>query len=309
MTFLPRTPSPMPHVTLPALLFALLPAASVQPPDDPDFAPPVVEQTPPLPGEADTSPFDDLPGAASGSSEQPPADAPNGDGAAMQDEPNFRDDPTGELRDENLLQDEPFDGVAPGEVPPGENPPGDLMPADAFRLPPMDEASPGDPTGELREEGLLQDEPFRGVAPGNVPPGENPPGDLMPGEVVEDLLDALNAENPPATVTLTPLGELIRAPYDIYDAREYIAANCLREAEQVLAILLERNPADPRLHYLQFVLRYRENRFDEAFKVLEDAVQAEQASPIVGYDEFMQPVQGRSRVYLERVRGLAGISD
>ena len=66
-------------------------------------------------------------------------------------------------------------------------------------------------------------------------------------------------------------------------------------AEQLGQILLNRTPNDPRVQYLMFVLRYRENRFDEAFGFLERAVRLEAADPIRDYSEFMEPIQGRSR--------------
>ena len=324
----------MPHVTLPAVLLALLPGQTDPPPDiAPDLEPPVVETAPPGSGDEEVNPFDPVPtvpsdnadmgrndpsselrredlleddqfrGVAPG--EVPPGENPPGN---MTPDPGGND-PTGRLRRDDLLEDDRFRGVAPGEVPPGENPPGNMTPADAFRLPPAVDRGPNDPTGELRDEGLLRDGRFEGVAPGMVPPGENPPGGTTPGEAVEGLIDSLMTDAPPAVPTLTPLGELIRAPYDIYDAREYVAANCLAEAEQVLMILLDRNPADPRLHYLKFVMEYRQNRFDESFATLEEAVRLETADPIIGYDDFMRPVQGVGRVYLERVRGLAGIGN
>ena len=143
-----------------------------------------------------------------------------------------------------------------------------------------------------------------------------------------------------------PLAELIRNPYDIYDLREHAAipADCLLArqaclpctqtvtscapccggtttetlpvpgvnpyaAEQIGQILLDRTPEDPRVSYLMFVLRYREGRYDEAFEYLEEAVRLEIADPSAfpNYGEFMTPIQGRSRVYLERVRRLAGV--
>ena len=144
-----------------------------------------------------------------------------------------------------------------------------------------------------------------------------------------------------------PLAELIRNPYDIYDLREHAAipADCLAArqaclpctytvtscapcgcgaaltetlpvpgvnpyaAEQIAQNLLARTPADPRVSYILFVLRYREGRYEEAFQFLEEAVTLERANPdaFPNYGEFMTPIQGRSRVYLERVRRLAGL--
>ena len=141
------------------------------------------------------------------------------------------------------------------------------------------------------------------------------------------------------------LRQLIENPYDVYDLREHAAipADCLAArqaclpctrtvttcagccggtvtqtlpvqgvnpmaAEQLGQILLNRTPDDPRVQYMMFVLRYRDARYDEAFGFLQRAVELERADPITNYDRFMEPIQGRSRVYLERVRNLAGVA-
>lgn len=158
--------------------------------------------------------------------------------------------------------------------------------------------------------------------------------------------DVVVIDDPAVTVITqpNPLAELIRNPYDIYDLREHVAtpADCLLArqaclpqticvttcgpcggttsslpvpgvnpfaAEQIAQILLARTPADPRLNYLMFVLRNREGRYEEMHDFLERAVRLEIANPDAfrDYGEFMTPIQGRSRVYLERVRRLAGL--
>ena len=271
-----------------AALLCLLPA--VQPPEAFDPPPPADPVDPPVPGEFEASPFDDVP--------------PEGSvGGRMQaDDPAAG--PSLELEVEAELTD-----------------------PDAFAQPPrnplLDPAA--DPAAEFD------------------PPVELPLDPLDPD--VKVIVDPAVTVLTPAPVD--PLAELIRNPYDIYDLREHAAvpADCLlarqaclpctytvtscapcgcgatisqevpvpgvnpMAAEQIAQILISRTPADPRVSYLLFVLRYREGRYDEALSFLEDAVRLEIANPAAfpDYAEFMTPIQGRSRVYLERVRRLAGL--
>ena len=277
-----------------AALLCLLPAA--QPPDAFDPPPPADPVDPPVPGEFEAGPFDDVP--------PPPAEGSVG-GRMQADDPAL--DPA---------LDPSFDPNA-----------AELADPDAFAQPPLNP--------------LLDPAPVLDPAPD--PAVELPLDPLDPD--VKVIVDPAVTVLTPAPVD--PLAELIRNPYDIYDLREHAAipADCLlarqaclpctltvtscapcgcgatvsqeipvpgvnpMAAEQIAQILISRTPADPRVSYLLFVLRYREGRYDEALSFLEDAVRLELADPAAfpNYAEFMSPIQGRSRVYLERVRRLAGL--
>ena len=280
-----------------AALLCLLPAA--QPPDAFDPPPPADPVDPPVPGELEASPFDDVP--------------PEGSVGGRMQADDAAPDPA---------LDPSFDPAIDPDA-------AELADPDAFAQPPanplLDEA-PGVPAEVLLD-----------------PPVELPldPRDPDVKVLVDPEVTVLTEP------TVDPLAELIRNPYDIYDLREHAAipADCLlarqaclpctltvtscapcgcgatisREvpvpgvnpmaAEQIAQILISRTPADPRVSYLLFVLRYREGRYDEALSFLEDAVKLEIADPAAfpNYAEFMTPIQGRSRVYLERVRRLAGL--
>ena len=184
-------------------------------------------------------------------------------------------------------------------------------------------------------------------APAPPAPDEPAPLPLDPADPdVVEIVDPAATLIVPAEPEPDPeLLDLIRNPYDVYDLREHAAipADCLlarqaclpctravttcgaccsgsitetvpvqgvnpAAAEQIGQILLGRTPDDPRVQYVMFVLRYREGRYDEAFSFLERAVALERATPIRRYDAFMEPIQGRARVYLERVRNLAGVA-
>ena len=232
----------------------------------------------------------------------------------------------------------PAQPPADGEFPePSVREPGLVEPQD---LPPADGDAP--PPNPLLEEPIVPAEDLPDV----TVPDENVDLPLDPEEpdvIVVDDPDVTIVTQPAAN----PLAELIRNPYDVYDLREHVAipADCLlarqaclpctrtvetcapcgcgdpivetlpvpgvnpMAAEEIAQILLARTPEDPRVSYLMFVLRYREAQYDEAFGYLEDAVRLEQANPnaFPNYSEFMTPIQGRSRVYLERVRSLVGL--
>ena len=287
------------------LLFSA--AVMFQPPivgggfDDPDLQPPLEDPAPPVPGQFEADPFD-----------EPPVDPPA----------------------------DPFDRPAPPAPPAGD--PAEAMQAiedsaaevvedveaeiDAFTEPPARPLAPLPP--------ILEGRPDLDGAPLSLDPA-----DPNVVEIVEPQATVL--VDPEAN----RLRELIRNPYDIYDLREHAAipADCLlarqaclpctqtvtscaacgggtftetipvrgvnpAAAEEIGQILLGRTPGDPRVQYLMFVLRYREGLHDEAFSFLEQAVVLERADPIRDYNEFMEPIQGRSRVYLERVRNLAGVA-
>ncbi|NNJ24050.1 hypothetical protein [Alienimonas chondri] len=289
---------------MPATLLVCIPLlfAPAQPPGD-GLAPPVPGQEPPQPDSAEVDPFDNPPAG-----EDPFANPPAGDAPPALGSP------------------EPSVG-APGVGAPGVGAPMEETTVPGVGAP--QEAPPVNP--------LLQD-------PAIVAPTPNVDVPLDPRRP-----DVIVTEDPVVTVITqpTPLAELIRNPYDIYDLRDHVAipADCLlarqaclpctrcvttcspcgcggvvtqslpvpgvnpHAAEQLGQILLERTPSDPRVSYLMFVLRYRDARYDEAFEYLEEAVLLEQAAPdtFPNYDEFMTPIQGRSRVYLERVRRLAGL--
>ena len=267
---------------LSSLLFSGL--LVLQPPgggfDDPELAPPPERSGAPVPGDFNANPFD-----------EPTAEV-------QEDEDPFAaPDPLRDAPDAPMLADPPA-GVLIGE---------DDLPS-------------------VREEAPLSLDP----ADPNVMEIVEPAATL--------IVDAVDEE-------ANALRQLIENPYDIYDLREHAAvpANCLlarqaclpctrsvtscaacsggtvtntvpvqgvnpAAAEQIGQILLNRTPDDPRVQYLMFVLRYRENRFDEAFGFLQRAVELERVDPVGRYDSFMEPIQGRSRVYLERVRNLAGVA-
>ena len=331
---------------MPASLILSLPLlfAPVQPPGD-GVAPAFPGQDPPQPDTSQVSPFDDLP--ADSPFDDPVADPPAIDPGAdpFADPPMAEPDanPFGEPEPPAPIPSapapppeevDPFDAPAPPREPsvgaPMQDPDG---------VPPVI-LDPGDvpPRNPLLDEPIVPADDLPDVVP--APPVELPLDPADPDVVV--------IEEPAVTVITqpNPLADLIRNPYDIYDLREHAAvpADCLLArqaclpctrsvttcapcgcgtltetlpvpgvnpyaAEQIGQILLERTPADPRVSYLMFVLRYREGRYDEAFGFLEEAVRLEQANPdaFLNYAEFMTPIQGRSRVYLERVRRLAGL--
>ena len=296
---------------LPAAPLLFSAALLFQPPavgggfDDPDLQPPLEDPASPTPGQFEADPFDDA-----------PADPPEAD--------PFDDSPA-----------EPIDPPPVGEAMEGvERSVGEIAedveaeidafadPRDAPPAPLLDDPAPL-PLDPADPDVIVVDDPAATII---VPP-EDAPAD------------------PEIAAEPNPLMDLIRNPYDVYDLREHAAipADCLlarqaclpctrtvtacnacgagttasevpvpgvnpMAAEQLGQILLNRTPNDPRVQYLMFVLRYRENRFDEAFGFLERAVRLEAADPIRGYSEFMEPIQGRSRVYLERVRNLAGVA-
>ncbi|MFH5804162.1 tetratricopeptide repeat protein [Alienimonas sp. DA493] len=287
---------------MPASLLVCLPLlfAPVQPPGD-GVAPAVPGQDPLQPNASEVEPFDD------------PA---------------------------STAQDDPFGAPAEPQPPqPAGTPAPPTEPSVGVPMQDVDPAAEGDPPPAVPADPLIE--------------GPTVPAEPRPNAVDLPLdpaaPDVIVVEDPAVTVIEqpSPLSELIRNPYDVYDLREHVAvpADCLLArqaclpctrcvtrcagccggavvteevpvpgvnpyaAEQIGQILLNRTPADPRVSYLMFVLRYREARYDEAFAFLEEAVALEAANPdaFPNYGEFMTPIQGRSRVYLERVRDLAGL--
>ena len=287
----------------PAALLICVPLLAPQPPavgggfDPQNLQPPVEDPAPPTPGEFEADPFDEP---------APPAMADEQDlGPAL----DAAEDSVQEIGEDVEAEIDAFTDPAPRpDAPP----------------PPMLDRPLDD-----REFGEDTDAPL--------------PLDPADPDVIVEVDPEVTILTDPEP---NPLAELIRNPYDIYDLREHVAipADCLLArqaclpctqtyttcvacgcgasqtetvpvpgvnpfaAEQIADILYNRTPGDPRLNYLMFVLRYREARYDEAFGYLEEAVTLERAAPIRGYGEFMEPIQGRARVYLERVRGLAGLA-
>ena len=299
----------------PACLLIALPLLMPQPPnvgggfDDPEVQPPIEDPSPPFPGDFEADPFDD-----------PPAE---GDAPAE----GFADDPPpmADPADPDAALEAAEESVR--EI--GEDVEAEI---DAFADPAPRRDAPQPPMLDRFDDQQFGDETD---APLSLDPAD-------PNVVVEEDPAVTVITDPEPN----PLAELIRNPYDIYDLREHAAipADCLLArqaclpctrtvttcvpcgcggtqtetlpvpgvnpdaANNIADILYNRTPADPRLNYLMFVLRYREARYDEAFSYLEEAVKLEQARPIRGYGEFMEPIQGRARVYLERVRRLAGVA-
>ena len=330
--------SRIPAFRIPAPLLACVPLlfapafAPAQLPTD-DLAPPVTDPAPPIPDEPDLDPFDD-----------PPADPPPADPFAPPPpaEPSvggemrtpLDDPPRGPLDDppRGPLEDPPFDPLADPPVDPLDDPPRGPLEDPPPRNPLLDAPqAPADPLAPVDPLEMAPEPPAEIVVPLD-------PADPRVKVIEDPAVTVLTQPN--------PLAELIRNPYDIYDLREHAAvpAACLlarqdclpctrcvtrclpcgagvtteslpvpgvnpNAAEAIAQILLERTPADPRVSYLLFVLRHREGRYEEAFGFLEEAIKLEQANPdaFPNYGEFMTPIQGRSRVYLERVRRLAGL--
>ncbi|QDT17796.1 tetratricopeptide repeat protein [Alienimonas californiensis] len=290
---------------MPVSLLVCLPLlfAPVQPPGADGVAPPLPGQDPPQPNAGEVAPFDD------------PAPADPGADPFADPAPSPAAQP-------------PQPGVTPAApFEPSVGVPMQVDPAAEGDIPPV---TPGTP---------LLDGP-------TVPADPRPGGVVLPLDPAEPDVVIVEEPAVTVIEQPTTLSELIRNPYDVYDLREHVAvpADCLLArqaclpctrcvttcagccggvvtetvpvpgvnpyaAEQIGQILLNRTPDDPRVSYLMFVIRYREARYDEAFAFLEEAVLLEQANPnaFPNYGEFMTPIQGRSRVYLERVRSLAGL--
>ena len=315
----PATLTRRPAVPLFApLLFSA--AVMFQPPavgggfDDPDLQPPLEDPAPPTPGQFEADPFD-----------EPVADPPVGEQDPFGDPPLA--DPAPPAGDPAEAMDAVEDSVT--EI--GEDVEAEI---DAFTEPPARPVAPLPPMLDGRPDVEPLD-----VEPLNEAPLSLDPADPNVVEIVEP--EATVIVDPEAN----RLRELIRNPYDIYDLREHAAipADCLlarqaclpctqtvtscaacgggtftetipvrgvnlAAAEEIAQILLSRTPGDARVQYLMFVLRYREGNYGEALSFLEQAVILERADPIRDFGEFMEPIQGRSRVYLERVRSLTGVA-
>ena len=195
----------------------------------------------------------------------------------------------------------------------------DVFPRDD-RLPPGADVRDADGQGApLIDEGLApQDDPLRepierqplpdtGVTQ-PLPPDPDGVGPIPPRRRPRPILDVDPAYGTPAPPRVQPeieIGEVVRNPVRIYEARLLVLMGHTPAATDAINILARRFPTDARVPYLRFFLLSRTGQREAALESLRQAVALERLYPMTDYNRFMEPLQGPDRFYAERVRRAA----
>lgn len=200
---------------------------------------------------------------------------------------------------------DPGAAAAPGSTLPRDlpgdeaGPPIIVDPVDPAREPiedqplPEDRLLPQDPA-PLQDPALSEPLPFEEGLPPAAPPRQRQPSEFDP---------AYGAPAPPRRdQPQVEIGDVVRNPIRIYDARLLVLMGHMDAATTALDTLGGRFPTDPRVPYLRFFMFSRTGQHDAALDALQQAVSLERLYPMTDYNRFMEPLQGPGRFYLERVR-------
>ena len=202
------------------------------------------------------------------------------------------DDPAAPATELDNLPDEPqqqLDGFAP-QPSAGDAPdPADRMLGPGAEPRPPAPANPGYPDSGF---GPPQPQPNR-TTPGSSRPEPAPPAGNLP------MMAAPRVN----------VGEIVRNPVRIHEARTLVLMGHWPKATQALDTLAVRYPADPRVEYLRYFLLARSGNRDAALDSLQNAIGLERDNPAYDYDSFLEPLQGPDRYYVERVRRAVAEAD